>query len=141
MTVRNTYLHAATKLSCQSSGLVIQSVRQQIACRLVMHSKTKVRLDEFDYLKWESNECDSCHACLHLNFWWGQRFPVVGFELVEFIKLQADVLDRQLEHVPETCQVLGDGPRVCIWVLRHKKDTLFLCLSHTFGKMLLLSDD
>lgn len=66
-----------------------------------------------------------CHVCLHLNFWWGQRFPVVGFELVEFIKLQANVLDRQLEHVPETCQVLGDGPWVCIWVLMHKK-------SHTY---------
>lgn len=57
---------------------------------------------------------------LHLNFWWGQRFPVVGFELVEFIKLQANVLNRQLEHVPETCQVLGDGSWVRIWVLNDK---------------------
>lgn len=62
-----------------------------------------------------------CHVHLHLNFWRGQRFPVVGFELVEFIKLQANVLDRQLEHVPETCQVLRDGPWVCIWVLIHKQ--------------------
>lgn len=56
---------------------------------------------------------------MHLNFWGGQRFPVVRFELVEFIKLQADVLDGQLEHVPETREVLGDGPRVCVRVLRY----------------------
>lgn len=62
-----------------------------------------------------------CHVHLHLNFWWGQRLPVVGFKLVEFIKLEADVFDGQLEHVPETRQVLGDGPWVCIRVLIHKK--------------------
>lgn len=73
----------------------------------------------------DSNEYDICRVWLYLNFGWGQRFPVVGFELVQFIKLQANVLDRQLEHVPETCQVLGDGSWVCIWVLIHKnkKDT------------------
>lgn len=58
---------------------------------------------------------------LHLNFWWGQRFPVVGLELVELVKLQADVLDGQLEHVPEACQVLGDGPRVRLWVLTQQQ--------------------
>lgn len=62
-------------------------------------------------------------VCLHLNLRGSQRFPVVGFELVEFIKLQADVLDGQLEHVPETRQVLGDGPRVCVRVLKHKHYT------------------
>lgn len=95
-----------------------------------------------------------CHVHLHLNFWWSQRFPVVGFELVEFIKLQANVLDRQLEHVPETCQVLRDGPWVCIWVLIHKHiadvhtcpnehtqtDILLRCLLHMFAKMLLSHD-
>lgn len=60
---------------------------------------------------------------LHLNFWWGKRFPVVGLELVEFVELQADVLDGQLEHVPEPCQVLGDRPWVCVWVLMQRKHT------------------
>lgn len=92
----------------------------QITCRLVRHSKTKLRLDKLNLLKMKLNESDICQVCRHLNFWGGQRFPVVGFELVEFIKLQANVLDRQLEHVPETCEVLGDGPRVCVWVLIHK---------------------
>lgn len=60
---------------------------------------------------------------LHLNFWWDQRFPVIGLELVELVKLQADVLNGQLEHVPEPCQVLGDGPWVGIWVLMDRKHT------------------
>ena len=40
---------------------------------------------ENDYFIWKNR--------LNLNFWRGQRFPVVGLELVEFIKLQADVFD------------------------------------------------
>ena len=82
------------------------------------HSKTKLRLDKLDHLRLRLECTQFVH--LHLNFWWAQRFPVVGFELVEFVKLQTYVLDGQLEHVPETCQVLGDRPRVCVWVLMHK---------------------
>ncbi len=122
MTVRNTYLHATTKLNCESLGFTITKYTVMTAENMrvskAFQSKTELRWK--DYLKWKVNEFNICHVCLHLNFWWGQRFPVVGFELVEFVKLQANVLDRQLEHVPETCQVLGDGPRVCVWVLIHK---------------------
>lgn len=74
-----------------------------------------MQANEHEYLAWNRR--------LHLNFWWGQRFPVVGLELVEFVKLQADVLDGQLEHVPEAGQVLGDGPRVRVWVLTRQKHT------------------
>lgn len=48
---------------------------------------------------------------------------MVGLELVQFVKLQADVLDGQLEHVPEARQVLGDGPWVCVGVLTQHKHT------------------
>lgn len=91
------------------------------------------------------NKCDICSVCLHLNIWGCQRFPVVGFQLVELIKLQANIFDWQLEHIPETCQVLGDGPWVCIGVLKHKDCThahlktyvqkiLFAYLTHIFRK-------
>lgn len=39
------------------------------------------------------DECDFYYVRLHLNLWGCQRFPVVGFELVEFIKLQANIFD------------------------------------------------
>lgn len=81
-----------------------------------MHSKSIL---EAKALKICSVGFHVCLMCAHLNFWGGQRFPVVGFELVEFVKLQANVLDGQLEHVPETRQILGDGSRVCIWILTY----------------------
>ena len=45
------------------------------------------------------------------------QLPAVGLEVVEFIKLHADVLDGQLEQVPEPCQVLGSWTWVGIRVL------------------------
>lgn len=45
------------------------------------------------------------------------QLPAVGLEVVEFIKLHADVLDGQLQQVPEPCQVLGCGVWVGIRVL------------------------
>lgn len=46
-----------------------------------------------------------------------QRSPVVCSELVELIKLEADVLDGELKHVPETSEVGGHGTRVGIGIL------------------------
>lgn len=37
--------------------------------------------------------------------------------MVELIKLEADVLDGELQQVPETSQVLGCGPWVGIHIL------------------------
>lgn len=37
--------------------------------------------------------------------------------MVELIELETDVLDGELQQVPETCQVLGCGPRVSIHIL------------------------
>lgn len=44
--------------------------------------------------------------------------------MVELIELETDVLDGELQQVPETSQVLGCGPRVSIHILtkRGKKD-------------------
>ena len=52
-----------------------------------------------------------------------QGFPVVGLQLVQLVKLEADVLDGQLQHIPEPGQVLGDRPRPCVWVLSHHTHT------------------
>ena len=46
-----------------------------------------------------------------------QVLPAVGLQLVQLVKFQADVLDGQLEHVPETSQVLRDGPRLGVGLL------------------------
>lgn len=43
--------------------------------------------------------------------------PVTGLEMVELIELETDVLDGELQQVPETSQVLGCGPRVSIHIL------------------------
>lgn len=56
----------------------------------------------------------------HLDLRRRQRLPVVGFELVQLVELEADVLDGQLQHVPEARQVLGDGPGVRVHVLPSK---------------------
>lgn len=45
--------------------------------------------------------------------------PVVGFKVVELIELEADVLDGELQQIPETSQVLGRGPWVGVHIL-HK---------------------
>lgn len=45
--------------------------------------------------------------------------PVVRFEVVELIELETDVLNGELQQVPETSQVLGTGP----WVGTHILDT------------------
>lgn len=45
------------------------------------------------------------------------KLPVVGLQVVELVELHADVLDGQLEQVPEAGQVLCGGPRVCVHIL------------------------
>lgn len=45
------------------------------------------------------------------------QLPAVGLEVVELIKLHADVLNGQLQQVPEPCQVLGCWTGVGIRVL------------------------
>lgn len=54
----------------------------------------------------------------YLSLRWIHRSPVVGSELVKLIKLEADVLNGQLQHVPETSQVRGHRARVRVWVLQ-----------------------
>lgn len=46
-----------------------------------------------------------------------QRSPVVCPQLVELVKLEADVLDGELKHVPETGEVGGHGAGVGIGIL------------------------
>lgn len=45
------------------------------------------------------------------------RLPVIGLEMVEVIKLEADILDGELQQVPETSQVLRCGPRIGVHIL------------------------
>lgn len=45
------------------------------------------------------------------------QLPAVGLEVVELIELHADVLNGQLQQVPEPCQVLGCWTGVGIRVL------------------------
>lgn len=47
--------------------------------------------------------------------------PVIGLEMVELIELEADVLDGELQQVPETSQVLGCGPRVGVHILTKRR--------------------
>lgn len=47
-----------------------------------------------------------------------RRLPVIGLEVVQLVKFEADVLDRELQQVPETSQVLSCGPRVGIHILQ-----------------------
>lgn len=58
---------------------------------------------------------------LPLRGWVGScrqnRLPVIRLEMVELIKLEADVLDGELQQVPETCQVLGCGSWIGIRIL------------------------
>lgn len=46
-----------------------------------------------------------------------QGSPVVGSELVKLIKLEANVLDWKLKHIPEASEVGGHRTRVGIWIL------------------------
>lgn len=58
---------------------------------------------------------------LPLRGWVGScrrhRLPVIGLEMVELIKLEADVLNGELQQVPETSQVLGCGSWIGIRIL------------------------
>lgn len=49
------------------------------------------------------------------------RLPVIGLEVVELIELETDVLDGELQQVPETSQVLGCGPRVGVHILNKRR--------------------
>ena len=57
------------------------------------------------------------NCSLYLDRWFFRKLPVVGFELVELVKLQAYVLHGQLQQIPEPGQVLCCGPRVGVHVL------------------------
>lgn len=46
-----------------------------------------------------------------------RRLPLVGLEVVELVELEADVLDGELQQVPETGQVLGGGPGAGVHIL------------------------
>lgn len=46
-----------------------------------------------------------------------RRLPLVGLEVVELIELEADVLDGELQQVPETGQVLGGRPGAGVHIL------------------------
>lgn len=46
-----------------------------------------------------------------------RRLPLVGLEVVELVKLEADVLDGELQQVPETGQVLGGRPGAGVHIL------------------------
>lgn len=48
----------------------------------------------------------------------GRGLPVAGLELVELVEFEADVLDGELQQVPEACQVLGCGPQVGVHILK-----------------------
>lgn len=56
-------------------------------------------------------------------FVWGisVQFPIVGFEVIELIELEANVFYWELQKVPESRQVLSCGPWVSIHIL-HEKD-------------------
>lgn len=45
------------------------------------------------------------------------ELPVVGLQLVQLVKLHADVFYRELEQIPEAGQVLRRRPRVGVCVL------------------------
>lgn len=68
----------------------------------------------------------------YLSFRWINQSPVVGSELVKLIKLEADVLNWQLEHIPETRKVRGYGMRVRIGVLQEGESHKDFKFKHNF---------
>lgn len=78
------------------------------------HSNTHVLLW---YFLGPSNGLWITSSSRYLSLRWVEGSPVVGLELVELVELQADVLDGELQHVPEAGQILSHGPRVSIGVL------------------------
>lgn len=48
------------------------------------------------------------------------QLPAVSFEVVQLVKLHADVFNGQLEEVPKSSQVLGCGSGVGVRVLEGK---------------------
>lgn len=60
-------------------------------------------------------------ASFHLLF---RKLPVVGLQLVQLVKLHADVFYRELEQIPEAGQVLRRRPRVGVGVLAGGKSSV-----------------
>ena len=60
--------------------------------------------------------------CLYLPLRRVQRPPVVGPDLEQLIKLKADILNGELEHVPEASQVGGHWLWMSIGVLTGKRE-------------------
>lgn len=52
-----------------------------------------------------------------------RKLPIVGFQLVELIKLHAYIFYRKLEQIPEPCEVLCCWSWVGIYVLIKETDT------------------
>lgn len=48
--------------------------------------------------------------------------PPVGLELLELPKLHADILNGELQEVPEASQVLEGGHRECVGILWGQRD-------------------
>lgn len=65
-------------------------------------------------LKYDENDLE---VAQYLLLWFLRKLPVVGFELVELVKLHADVFYGELKQIPEPSQVLCCGPWVGIHVL------------------------
>lgn len=53
----------------------------------------------------------------HLLLWTVYEPPAVVLDLLQLVKLHGDVVDGELQQVPEASQVLGGGPRHCTGVL------------------------
>lgn len=63
-------------------------------------------------------------SSLYLSLRGVEGSPVAGLELVQFVELQADVLDGELQHVPEAGQILSHRSRVSVGVLSWGKNAL-----------------
>lgn len=54
---------------------------------------------------------DSAKVVTHLLLWALYGPPVVVLDLLQLVKLHGDVVDGELQKVPEPSQVLRGGPR------------------------------
>lgn len=61
----------------------------------------------------------SGRACPHLGL---HDLPPIGLELLELPKLHADILNGELQEVPEASQVLEGGHRECVGILWEQRD-------------------
>lgn len=61
----------------------------------------------------------SGRTCPHLGL---HDLPPIGLELLELPKLHADILNGELQEVPEASQVLEGGHRECVGILWGQRD-------------------